>query len=62
MWTGQLVVDNKEFVGQSSARHIGLDLAQNLFLGGVPDYQAITPHAAQRSGFTGRKLCIIKCF
>ena len=57
MSAGYLVVDNKEYTGQSSGRHVGLDLAQNMFLGGVPDYQTISPYAAQRSGFVGRKMC-----
>ena len=58
--TGYLVVDDKEFMGQSSDRHIGLDLAENMFLGGVADYRTISPHAAQRSGFVGRKLfCVL---
>jgi len=54
---GYLVVDSKEYSGQSAGRHIGLDLAQNMFLGGVPDYRSISPYAAQRSGFVGRKMC-----
>ena len=56
MFTGHLVVDDKEYMGQSSGRHIGLDLTENMFLGGVPDYRFISPHTAQRSGFTGKKL------
>jgi len=56
---GYLVVDDKEYTGHSSGRHIGLDLTQNMFLGGVPDYQNISPYAAQTSGFTGRNLCFM---
>lgn len=56
---GFLVVDNKEYTGHSSGRHVGLDIGQNMFLGGVPDYQTISPHAAQRSGFIGKILCFM---
>jgi len=56
---GYLVVDSKEYSGQSAGRHIGLDLAENMFLGGVPDYQSISSYAAQRSGFVGMTICAL---
>ena len=56
---GYLVVDDKEYTGQSSGRHVGLDLSQRMFLGGTPDYRMISSYVDQRTGFIGTKLYLL---
>jgi dystroglycan 1 len=51
--SGYLLVGDKEYTGRAAGRFVGLDLAQDMYLGGVPDYQAVMRTANQRSGFIG---------
>lgn len=48
-----LVVDGKEYRIQIAGRFIGLDLAQDLYIGGMPDFRLISKEAKYNRGFKG---------
>ncbi|KAK3104524.1 hypothetical protein FSP39_004009 [Pinctada imbricata] len=51
---GSMEVNDKAvYSGKSQGRFEGLDLQQNMYLGGVPDYQRIPAPARFSSGFVG---------
>lgn len=50
---GMLVVDGKEYRIQIAGRFIGLDLAQDLYIGGMPDFRLISKEAKYNRGFKG---------
>ena len=52
--TGKMTVDNKnQFSGETPGRFMGLDLSQEMYLGGIPDYSKIPQPARYTSGFVG---------
>lgn len=50
---GMLVVDGKEYRSQIAGRFVGLDLAQDLYIGGMPDFRLISKEAKYNRGFKG---------
>ena len=52
--TGVLTVDGVEYTGSSTGSFLGLDLADNMYLGSVPDYNVISPAAGFNTGFIGQ--------
>lgn len=53
-----MYVDGKgPFVGENEGKYFGLDLSESLFLGGVPDYNNISPDVDIHQGLVG---CISK--
>ena len=51
---GYLIINGREYTGQAGGSFVGLDLVENLFLGGVPDYAMISRYAGFREGFVGK--------
>ena len=50
-----MTVDNKnQFSGETPGRFMGLDLSQEMYLGGIPDYSKIPQPARYTSGFVGK--------
>jgi hypothetical protein len=50
-----MTVDNKnQFSGNTTGRFMGLDLSQEMYLGGIPDYSKIPQPARYTSGFVGK--------
>lgn len=51
---GKMFVDGMgPYSGQSGGKNQGLDLVENLYIGGVPKFKDISPHAGADSGFVG---------
>ena len=50
---GTLVVDGMEYKGQAQGSFAGLDLVENLYVGGVPDYNSISVNSGFTQGFIG---------
>lgn len=48
------MVDGKEYRTQVVGRFTGLDLAQDLYLGGVPDFRVVSRAAKYNSNFVGQ--------
>lgn len=65
-----MFVDGKgPFIGENEGKYFGLDLTEPLFLGGVPNYDNISPEVDIDTGLVGKcltttlKVCIKKvCF
>lgn len=52
-----MFVDGKgPFIGENEGKYFGLDLTEPLFLGGVPNYDNISPEVVIDTGLVG------KCF
>lgn len=52
-----MFVDGKgPFIGENEGKYFGLDLSEPLFLGGVPNYDNISPEVDIDTGLVG------KCF
>lgn len=49
-----VINDEAEYTGEAPGRFQGLDLEQNLYVGGVPDYTRIPDAAGFSSGFVGK--------
>ncbi|XP_064212839.1 basement membrane-specific heparan sulfate proteoglycan core protein [Tribolium castaneum] len=41
------------FIGNAEGKYIGLDLSEQLYLGGVPDFDEISPEVGVSNGFVG---------
>jgi len=52
--TGFLFVGGKEYTQRIVGRYVGLDLNQNLYLGGVPGFRTLWRSVGQRTGFIGK--------
>ena len=46
-------MDNVEYTASSKGSFLGLDLVDNMYLGSVPDFTAISPAAGFNTGFIG---------
>lgn len=42
------------FVNMSDGKLLGLDLTENLYLGGVPNFKEISPDVQVNNGFVGK--------
>ena len=51
--SGHMTVDGREYVGKSAGSFRGLDLLEDMYMGGVPNYNAIARNAGFRQGFVG---------
>lgn len=49
------VDDEGPFIGSGPKRYQGLDLYQQLFIGGVPDFKDISKLNGFESGFVGKQ-------
>lgn len=49
-----MIINGKEYRGTAAGTFVGLDLVEDLFVGGVPDYSAISRSAGFRNGFVGK--------
>ena len=50
---GTLVVNGMDYKGQSQGSFQGLDLIEDLYVGGVPDYGTIARNAGFNKGYVG---------
>lgn len=51
---GKMFVDGQgPYAGQSGGKNQGLDLIEQFYVGGVPNFNAISPHAGSQHGFVG---------
>lgn len=49
-----MFVDGKgPYIGNAEGKYIGLDLSEQLYLGGVPDFDEISPDVGVSNGFVG---------
>ena len=48
-----ITVDGREYNGKAGGSFKGLDLVEDMYLGGVPDYRSIARNAGFRQGFVG---------
>ncbi len=53
LFAGVLIVDGREYRGATEGRFQGLDLVDDMYLGGVPDFSTIARAAGFREGFVG---------
>ena len=51
--SGTLIVDGREYRGATDGRFQGLDLVDDMYIGGVDDYATIARAAGYRQGFVG---------
>jgi len=52
-----MFVDGKgPFIGENEGKYFGLDLTEPLFLGGVPNYDNISPEVDIDTGLVGKCL------
>lgn len=50
-----MFVDGKgPFIGENEGKYFGLDLTEPLFLGGVPNYDNISPEVVIDTGLVGK--------
>ena len=49
-----MYVGDQEFKGQAPGPFVGLDLAEELYIGAVPDFRSIARAAGFGNGFTGQ--------
>ena len=52
-YPGSLYVNGKQYTGESPGDFVGMDRSQNLYLGGVPDYNKISRAAGYNQGYVG---------
>jgi hypothetical protein len=48
-----MYVGGKEYQKRIESRFVGLDLHENMFVGGVQDFRVLSRSIGQRSGFIG---------
>ena len=51
---GILTLNGQEYTGEAGGAFRGLDLVEDMYLGGVPNYNAIARNAGFRQGFVGK--------
>jgi len=51
-----MYIGDQEFKGQAPGPFVGLDLADELYIGAVPDFRSIARAAGFGNGFTGQSL------
>ena len=53
-FVGTLVVNGREYKGVSPGDFRGLDLEEDMYVGGLPDFSAIARDAGFNTGFVGQ--------
>ena len=51
---GTLVINGKEYKGESPGDFRGLDLTEDMYVGGLPDFSSIARDAGFNTGFVGQ--------
>ena len=54
IFPGTLLIDGREYTGTVPGDFQGLDLIEDMYVGGVPDFNSIARGAGVRRGFVGK--------